>query len=100
MQGTVGVWPKPRGETEVRKRQRAVLHRGDRASRGDGQGNEVRSGVVNLIAVAHPDDVFSGHVVEEGAPVLQHVAFGPANSPRTVDRSTLPPMTSAASCMP
>ena len=63
---------------EPEEGERLVLHRGDRAGRGHGQGDEVGAGVVNLVAVAHPDDGLVGHAVEEGLGGIEDPAFRPA----------------------
>ena len=65
-------------ELEPVERERLVLHGGDRAGRGHGQRDEAGAGVVNLVAVAHPDDGLVRHVVEEGLGGIEDPALGPA----------------------
>ena len=63
---------------EAVDRQLAMPHRRDRAGRGRGQRQEIAAGVVDLVAVAHPDDRLARDVVEERLGRVQHAALGAA----------------------
>ena len=81
-QGAVGRVRDLGMELEPEEGERPVLDRGDRAGRGHGQRDEVRAGVLDLVAVAHPDDRLAGDAVEERLVGVEDPALGPAELPR------------------
>ena len=59
-------------------RQLVMPHRRDRAGRGRGQGQKTGPGVVELIAMAHPDGRFLRDVAKERLGRIQHMTLGAA----------------------
>src|SRR5208337_922723 len=57
------------------EREQPVLDRGDRAGRRRGQGYEIRSRVLDLVAVAHPDGGVVRKTMEERLGRVENLAF-------------------------